>query len=35
MALEARKIAELLASADGQHGIEAFFENRKPGFTDR
>ena len=35
MELEARKIAELVVSADGQEGIKAFFEKRKPGFTGR
>jgi enoyl-CoA hydratase/carnithine racemase len=27
------EIAELVVSADGQEGIKAFFEKRKPGFT--
>jgi 2-(1,2-epoxy-1,2-dihydrophenyl)acetyl-CoA isomerase len=35
MELEARKIAELVVSADGQEGIKAFFEKRKPGYTGR
>lgn len=33
MELEARAIAELSVSADGQEGIRAFLEKRKPEFT--
>lgn len=34
MELEARSIADLARSADGQEGIRAFLEKRKPKFTD-
>jgi 2-(1,2-epoxy-1,2-dihydrophenyl)acetyl-CoA isomerase len=33
MELEARAIAELVASGDGQEGIKAFLEKRKPQFS--
>ncbi len=33
MELEARAIADLVASADGQEGIKAFLEKRKPKFS--
>jgi 2-(1,2-epoxy-1,2-dihydrophenyl)acetyl-CoA isomerase len=32
MELEARSIGEMSATADGQEGIRAFLEKRKPGF---